>query len=520
LLGFTVGAHPRPLRLLGRLLLHPVTLIGLALILAAWKLDSTPPVWWDEGWTLSVARNWAMTGYYGRLLDGVPSTPTLSAAFPVVAPIALSFRIFGVGVWQGRLSSVMFLAGALALLYFLARHLYQRHVARLTLVLLVVVFPHPSIYPPYLSRQALGELPMLFFLLAGYAACLAAWRVPRWWWVASLCWGIALDAKQQTFPFWLASLSVPLAALALRRQWRRAAWLMFGLIGSVAIWRGLDWLVHQLLAGYHAPAIGFTGLQEVTAIVFTTSARLTALKAALIFGLPVLCGLGSTAWNWLRRDGVGPLEEVSLVRSMLLVLTASWWAWFVLASAGWIRYFFPVAFLGSLFVAALLYDLTRGFDAHWIAATVRATLTTKRLTRQSVAFLFGTFLIALIMGLGARTLYRVVHMPGDTSVEETARFLNHVLPVSARIETYDSELFFLLERPYHYPPDQVHVDLIRRAFVEPNASIQYDPLAADPDYLVVGPFSQWTRLYAPVLADGAFRLWRTEGLYNIYQRVR
>ncbi|NOZ06781.1 MAG: hypothetical protein GXP41_10625, partial [Chloroflexi bacterium] len=86
-------------------------------------------------------------------------------------------------------------------------------------------------------------------------------------------------------------------------------------------------------------------------------------------------------------------------------------------------------------------------------------------------------------------------------------------------ETYDSELFFLLNRRYHYPPDQIHVDLIRRA-PRQDVPIDYDPLAADPDYLVVGPFSRGWHLYDPVLEAGAFRLIRNYGRYKIYERVR
>jgi hypothetical protein len=89
------------------------------------------------------------------------------------------------------------------------------------------------------------------------------------------------------------------------------------------------------------------------------------------------------------------------------------------------------------------------------------------------------------------------------------------------IETYDSELFFLLNRPYHYPSDQVHVQLIRRTFLyEDNIKIDYDPLAADPDYLVVGPHSKQWRLYDDVLKVGAFQLVKSYKRYQIYKRVR
>src|SRR3954469_20139383 len=104
-------------------------LVMLVLLVAGlWNLGG-PGVWWDEGWTMSVARNLAERGHYGRLLDGQLAPPGLEAAFPVTVPIALSIRLFGVGLWQGRLFGVLCTVAALALMYYLALRLYNRVVA-------------------------------------------------------------------------------------------------------------------------------------------------------------------------------------------------------------------------------------------------------------------------------------------------------------------------------------------------------------------------------------------------------
>jgi hypothetical protein len=103
---------------------------------------------------------------------------------------------------------------------------------------------------------------------------------------------------------------------------------------------------------------------------------------------------------------------------------------------------------------------------------------------------------------------------------EVATTLNTQTPPDTRIETYESELLFLLNRPYHYPPDQVHVDLNRRMLLDEHVTIAYDPLAADPDYLVVGSFAGWNGLYDPVIKSGAFHLIDHIDSYDIYERVR
>src|SRR5215203_4023431 len=88
-------------------LLGALSLLALGL----WNLAG-PALWWDEGWTLSVARTWVERGHYGRLLDGQLAPPGLEASFTVTAPIALCFRLFGVGIWQGRLFGVLCTVGA------------------------------------------------------------------------------------------------------------------------------------------------------------------------------------------------------------------------------------------------------------------------------------------------------------------------------------------------------------------------------------------------------------------------
>jgi hypothetical protein len=117
-------------------------------------------------------------------------------------------------------------------------------------------------------------------------------------------------------------------------------------------------------------------------------------------------------------------------------------------------------------------------------------------------------------------LYQFYGVDADTSALQVAHFLNTTAAPEALIETYDSELFFFLDRRYHYPPDQLHVQLNRRTFLGLDVPINYDALAADPDYLVIGPHSKLWQLYDPVLARGVFRLLRAYSRYEIYERVR
>ena len=130
-------------------------------------------------------------------------------------------------------------------------------------------------------------------------------------------------------------------------------------------------------------------------------------------------------------------------------------------------------------------------------------------------------IVEILTAMAERKPISLIPHAAELTTQQAADFLNSQTRAGALIETYDSELFFLLNRPYHYPPDQILVELIRRTFLyEDNTRIDYDPLGANPDYLVVGPHSKQWRLYEDVLKTGAFHFVRSFPRYVIYERVR
>jgi 4-amino-4-deoxy-L-arabinose transferase-like glycosyltransferase len=499
----------------------PVVLSLIVLFALLFRLDSVPPLWWDEGWTLSIARNWFERGHYGRLLAGEFVPAGLQAAPIVTAAVSLSFSLFGMGVVQARMVTVLFTLAVLALMYTLSRHLYNRPVAWGTLLVLFFMPGYIELFPIYAGRQVLGEIPALFFLLAGYASMLSVVCRPRLAVsLATLCWAIALSTKLQVVPFWVCSILIPLSMLVLRRDWKLSYYWAVAFCGALVGSRILPRLWEVLLQSNTDIAAPISGLYEVTAIVGSIPSRLFALIVTVLFGIPTLLGLCYGFWV-IERDRDNVREHVYIVRFSLLVLSASWFVWFVFFSVGWIRYIFPATFIGSMSVAAMIYDLTNRFD---MSFTIKQSLSVFRylkLNKQNGAPLLATILIAATIPRTAMAVYKTYILDADTSVQEAAAFLNTRTKRDALIETYDSELFFLLDRAYHYPPDQVHVDLIRRTFLyEEETRMDYDPLAADPDYLVIGPHSKQWRLYDQTVNTGAFRLVRSYSRYKIYERVR
>jgi hypothetical protein len=334
-------------------------------------------------------------------------------------------------------------------------------------------------------------------------------------------WGIALNTKAQVLPFWMASLIIPLSVMLFRRSWKSAGLLVIGLLGALVTSELLLWFQQLLLQGRTVPTSPISGLYDVTALVPAPIARVRSVLFTLLYGLPMLFGLCyATGGLITNRDKAGLDIDGNVVRLALLALAGSWFAWYVLLSVGWPRYFFPSMFIGSIFVAQLLRDLTDRFSLSSTIERAGCALRYLRFNRQNTGALLATLLIFVTFLATLKMFYRSYVVDADISAMLVADFLNTETAPGALIETYDSELFLLLDRRYHYPPDQIHVPLNRRTFLHQDVPIDYDPLAADPDYLVVGPHSKLWQLYNPVLATGAFRLLRAYSRYDVYERVR
>lgn len=485
--------------------------------LATVNLKTTPPLYGDEGWTLSVARNWVERGYYGRLLTGRPAPPGLEAAISVTGPVALSFYLFGVGITQGRLVGVVFMLAALATLYYLARCLYDRPHALGVLGVLFFLSTIPQFHPLFMGRTILAEMPMLFYLLSGYVCFLLSYRISPWYLFPTVgLWGIALITKLQLVPFWTIGLTLPLTIVLWKQEWGIGRLLATALVGSFLVYWGLLWLEPVVLAGHTLPKIQLRGLYAHTVIVPLISNRLEALKVCLTFGLPTLIGLIYALHHFVRKP---PSTFREIVLLSLLSLSGSWFAWYLLLSVGWTRYLFPATFLGSIFFAALLYDLTDGFD--WRSTFRRAALAFRLWNPRwtNFASALAIVLIAACFSITLKSLYYLYFVFPDDSVQQVAAFLNSQTPPNALIETYESELHFLLNRRYHFPSDQVIADL-DPLYPGTRMDNQYDPLPADPDYLVTGGVGGGSGLYQAALESGAFRFLRKYGVYAIYERVR
>jgi 4-amino-4-deoxy-L-arabinose transferase-like glycosyltransferase len=486
----------------------------LVVFLLTVHLESVPPLWWDEGWTLTVARSLAEFGHYGRFLAGQPTVRGLEAAFPMTGTVALSFHLFGVGIYQARIVAVIITLIALAILYQLARAFYGRDIGVVAVAVVVCLAGHVELNPLISGRQLVGEMPALLFLLTGYLCLMAAAKRPLLFVPCTVClWALALFTKVQVKPFLIAALLVPIIFAIIQRRLRTAKIFGVCLIGSVACYLCLEYVFDRI-----SPRSEVMGLTPAMAFVFARHVRLLVLSNVLKVGIPTLLGLTWGLWSFLK-DPAQLQGHAGLVRLSLFVLGGSWFGWYVTLSVGWVRYMFPAAFVTSIFVAAMLSDWTNQFSLRSISKRAGSVWRPAGIRRETLAAFASIVLIVSSLAQTVKVLYGAHTVYADESIKDTISFLNNKTAPDALIETYESELLFLLNRSYHYPPDQLHVELLRRKLFGEKVQIDYNPLVADPDYLVAGPQSHWLQVYDASL-ESDFDLVSTYPKYRIYQRRR
>ncbi len=479
------------------LIISLIIVISLILYINKW-----PALYFDEGWVMSIAHNWIKYGHYCQLLNGNPITasPMLNIGFPAIGPIALSFASFGVGIWQGRLPSVIFALGSFFLLYQIAKYLYGQVIATATLIIAIFILP-VDVNPITIGRQALGEMPSMFYLLAGYFSLMFAWENLLMIPLAALFYALAMVTKQQVVPFLFISLLIPLVILAFDRDWKQCK-----IIGSVIIATIIGYqimaYVQKSLVGASLPAVTRTQLYLTSAFVPVLKVRFFSLYKA-IKNPSIILGLGYMIYGIIRNQR--PLllrDNVQIIQLSLVVLTVTWFTWFILLSIGWIRYLFPIAFMSTIFFGLFLSDLTNGFKS----------------CRALIGVLVFLILVNQLSSLAS--IYRGTVNSDNPIIIEVANFINTKTSQDALIETYDMELFPFLKRRYHYPPDLIQLQLNRRRYMLQDVQINYNPIPANPDYLIVGPKSAEWELYDHILESAEFRYIKKFNGYTIYSRVR
>ena len=197
-----------------------------ALLLAAmifwasfFNLANYPELWWDEAIFSDTAANVVQHGRYAFTVESPNQLSDLdyriSAGPTVILPVALSYRLLGVGLVQGRLVAGLYLAFAFLALFLCSRLLFGTPAALLAVLLVLTGTDVVNC-----GRAVMGDVPALGLFL------FATWLITRsleedsgaFLFLGGLFLGLAFDAKE----FYGLAFLPPLAALAWQHwgEWR------------------------------------------------------------------------------------------------------------------------------------------------------------------------------------------------------------------------------------------------------------------------------------------------------------
>lgn len=481
----------------------PVLLIGLA---------GYPALWFDEGFKLNSARLLAEMGIFGsRSAAGViPFDMSITSGPIEVGVMALSYKLFGLGITEGRAPIALFALTQLICIYLIVSDLRGREAGLMAALFTAAIPPIAGVGVLLLGRQALAEAPAAAMILVGFWMLLQSWRTGRASAavLAGAACGIGLLSKSQ----FAISLMPTLALIGAARWLRREENLLRAAaptLAALAVFFGWS-LMARLGASpevqrYNSEMLGF-GISTLL-ITDLVGTRLT-LSSILLAGLGV-AGAGYGLWRLWPRLRQRP-DAGDWMLATLATLAALHTFWFVLVSVGWPRY----SYIGYVAALPLL-----GMALHELLDWGRRALA-GRSARLAAALRPAVF-AALALLIWVVQIPPALAAVGPAPAEQMASYIERELPRSAVIESWEWEIDALGAHTRFAHPHQRYVyEASYQVSRTGRFDLDYDLLHSDPDYLLAGPFSDWTGIYPQEQLSQHFVLQAEIGPYRLYRRLR
>jgi hypothetical protein len=473
-----------------------------------YNLANYPVLWWDEAIFSETAANLAQHGRYAFTVQSPDQFSDLdyrvSAGPAVILPVALSYRLLGVGVVQGRLVAGLYLIFIFLALFLASRRLFGPAAAFLAVVLTLV-----GTDVIYWGRSVLGDVPALGLFLFGLGLFIRGLEEDKSGGVlflGGLFLGLAFDAKE----FYGLAFLPPLVALAWRdwRAWRhltrRMCLFLLGLALPLLSYLALK----AVILGGLAPAVRHFWEQKALLRheFFTplTIGRVYGESFRYLLTHPIfLVALLGCFWMW-RLGRLTPGRTLWLGNFFLWTLvywTAVYWHRFALPAL------FLAAPLAAWLVCRVIGRLTAGLpprSLQWVSAGLLAG--------------FFTWLFP-VCGLD---YMRIMFHRQDNPPNHLVDYLRNKLPPRCLIETPEYELVFLDDRHrFHLMPAFFFVESSEKGVELFNPRrFPYNFNQGKADVLILGCFGKgvFAQVYPP---SQVVRHWRQVArvhYYDIYVR--
>lgn len=336
------------------LVLLPILLV--VLFISTYKLTESPRTWYDDGLFMQVSRNVAHFNIFG--VQYAPGEFDRSIAsfvttgYPVTYPIALVFKLFGIGLLQARIPMVIFLILLVTESFLLAYKLFGYKEAIISTFLLA------SFAPLYGNGKiVLGEIPGLFFLVL-FLLLLNQWEdggyKDR---LVGVFLGLAAGLTIVTKPIFILLIPAVLIVILWKRKKihpdiGNILWALFSFLIPVFLYYltyfGKEDSIFKVLAFYGNNYSSELG--DIQNSIFANVWRFFKETTPVYFFSAMLVWLG---FYWFRARQNKPIklaESVAISFSILVGLA-------YLKTPGWYRYFFPGHVLALLFLPAAFLNV-------------------------------------------------------------------------------------------------------------------------------------------------------------------
>jgi hypothetical protein len=309
----------------------------------------------DEGYNLQVPINLLKFGIYGsntlkgfRILD-----PFISAGPLLTLPITLMYRIFGVGIVQARLVSIIFGLAILITIFLLNKHLVGVWSGLLSILLVLISVDTFSILV-----RVLGEGVCAFLLLLGFLFWGLQIQTENNYWgnLAGLAWGFSIWSKpSMIIPVGIIVMII----LAIHLMERGSNTFSARPNLFIALFLGSVWFIVPYLIPEAKGLLPFRGNQTNVLILqqfdwhitdnFLRNIRIIIPTTAL----PIFAACAVNVMIFKR----GNYSPIVLCMSLLFIVWFLWWLF--LNNTGWIRHVYPGLIVG---IVPVSYFLTSQSD--------------------------------------------------------------------------------------------------------------------------------------------------------------
>ncbi len=493
-----------------------VLLSLLVVLLLTWKLGMYPLLWYDEGSRINLSRTFLETGVFATYSsNGFHPFNAWVIANPLdVLSTAGAMLILGNSAADFRLAMMPFTLLGILLIILLSRQMFGKCAGWVAALAVLAAPPLMGSGFLLIGRQNLIENSSFALLMLSFYLWFHAWdtRKAGWSWLGGIVLGLALISN---FPLMIWVL--PTLTLIWLGRWfqnrKRSAPEIAQIVAALIViisWYGVSFLfTPEASRGLNLATLGDSARQQ---LFNGLGGKILTTTSVAMFGVMIL-----TSWITLmglfqspsKQWFTTPADWKRATLGVSVLLCAFWYFFF---SIGWPRY----AFAGWMFTLMLL----GGWGYQVVMKTVKWISKENPWIMKQFHWLIEAGLIMIMLISYGLPLLKV---NGPVAVEQTAQFINTQIPPDALIETTEMELFGVSRHwDFHYPSYEYILDATKQIyFYRRNPSIPYNPVAADPDYLITGPLSDWTGLYwNSGIMEAEFEKITEFPPYTVFQRIR